>query len=290
MSLREPGQVPPNADMPDRGRPPATAEQLALVSAQGWPALETQRLGGWLLQAADGFTGRANSVVPAADPGMPLDQALGHVQAFYARSGLPARIQVVVGSPLEDALRSRGWEVLASGKEAYATSEVRVAPLGELLARVDGAPDADVRLTTTLDDAWLAVYGRTTTPAAARHVLAGAEQVALARIDHPAGRTADEALADRPGSTRLVGIGRGVVTGPWLGISAVEVVPSMRRRGLALAIMAALGRWARDRGATWVYLQVGTSNRAARRLYDRLGFRTDHEYRYYVPPFDATTP
>lgn len=242
-----------------------------MVSAQGWPAVHTERLGGWLLQAADGFTGRANSVVPLGSPGAPLDQALAMVQDFYEARGLPPRIQVVVGSALEASLRSRGWEVLASGKEAYASAEVQVAPLATMLDRLAGTPEADVRLTTDLDETWLELYGRTTTQAAVRHVLGGPPgQATLARV-----------VVDGQG---VVGIGRGVVTPPWLGVAAVEVTASMRRRGLARAIMARLGNWALDRGAAWVYLQVGSDNAAARSLYGRLGFTVDHAYRYYTPP------
>ncbi|WP_020580261.1 GNAT family N-acetyltransferase [Actinopolymorpha alba] len=254
---------------PDAGQP-ATGLDLALVAARGWPALTTERLGGWLLQAADGFTNRCNSVVPAGEPGVPLDQALELVRDFYAGHGLPALIQVVGGTPLEAELRARGWSVRGSGKDNATAAKLRVAPLREFLARA-GTPAVDVEVTSELDADWLALYGRTTTPAAARHVLASPEQVALARIGMEVG-------------LGLAGIGRGVVTGSWLGIAAIEVAPPHRRRGFARAVMSALGQWGRDRGASWAYLQVGSGNTAALALYDRLGFRTDHEYRYYTPP------
>jgi N-acetylglutamate synthase len=256
---------------------PESGTPLALVSARGWPALVTERLGGWLLQAADGFTGRANSVIPLGDPGRPLADALAYVQDFYARAGLPARIQVMVGSPMEDQLRDRGWVLVTSGKEAYSTSEVQVARLEEMMARLDDTVAVDVHLDNQVDDAWLALYGRTTTPAAARHVLASPERLALARVELPPGTATVRA---RP---VLAGIGRGVVTGPWLGVSAVETAPSFRRRGIARAIMARIGRWGREQGASWVYLQVGSDNTAAKALYERLGFDIDHHYRYYAP-------
>lgn len=252
-------RVPP----PPAPRPPDTKEGLALVSAAGMPAVETQTLGDWLLQAADGFTGRANSVVPAGDPGVPLADALATVRAFYAERGLPPLIQTVVGSSLEDSLASAGWVVRPSGKTPTSLVDVKVARLSDL--SLPAAPS--VELESSLDDEWLALYGRSASPAA-RHVLTGGGQapVALARLGNP-----------------LQAIGRGVVTGPWLGIGAVEVAPDARRRGYGLAIMAALLEWGRQRGARWSYLQVGTDNEAAQALYERLGYRTDHQYRYYTP-------
>src|SRR6185437_16169690 len=65
--------------------PAAPRDVLALeeVAALGWPAPETRRLGRWLLRAAEGWTGRGNSVLPLGDPGLPLDDALAEVTAWY---------------------------------------------------------------------------------------------------------------------------------------------------------------------------------------------------------------
>nr|WP_238341713.1 GNAT family N-acetyltransferase [Actinopolymorpha rutila] len=278
---RRPRRGPANAQPAEPAEPaedaPESGAALALVAARGWPATVTERLGGWLLQEAGGFTGRANSVVPAGDPGCPLDDALRRVAGFYAAAGLPPRIQVVVGTPLEGELLARGWQPRASGKRGFDTTDVRVAPLADVLSRT-GAPAVEVTLGGEPDQAWLDLYGRS--GPAARKVLGGGHHVALARLTASmAGETND------PGETGqdLVGIGRGVVTGRWLGVSAVEVVPAYRRRGLARAVMAALGTWGRDLGADWAYLQVSADNTDALRLYDRLGFRLDHQYRYYGP-------
>ena len=51
--------------------------------------------------------------------------------------------------------------------------------------------------------------------------------------------------------------------------------------------MSRLGHWGCDQGSTWIYLQVGSDNTPALRMYERLGFRTDHQYRYYTPSSPA---
>lgn len=221
--------------------------------------------------------------------------------------GCAAWIQAIVGSPLEEELRRRGWRIQASGKVTFDTTDVRVAPLADLLARA-GEPSVPITLGRDLDDAWLAMYGRSGRHDTARQVITGPEHVALARVTaaaadsargsvaapaggsvatHGAGSVAGHvasSVASRAPAKELVGIARGVVTDTWLGIGAVEVAVARRRQGLARAIMTGLGRWGRDRGATWVYLQVGEDNAAAIALYDRLGFRLDHQYRYYSTP------
>ena len=49
---------------------------LERVAAAHWRGTEEEWLGDWLLRAASGFTGRANSALPLGDPGLPLDDAL----------------------------------------------------------------------------------------------------------------------------------------------------------------------------------------------------------------------
>jgi hypothetical protein len=58
-------------------------DHLERAAAQHWQAPETQRLGEWLLRAAQGFTGRANSALPLGDPGMPLPEAVAAVTDWY---------------------------------------------------------------------------------------------------------------------------------------------------------------------------------------------------------------
>lgn len=69
----------------------------------------------------------------------------------------------------------------------------------------------------------------------------------------------------------------------WLGFRSVEVDPDRRRQGLALRVMAALTGWGAEQGATTAYLHVLADNAPALALYERLGFRTHHTYRYLTP-------
>lgn len=46
------------------------------------------------MRAADGFTNRANCVVPLGAPGVGDDEALGFVHDWFAARGLPAQLSV----------------------------------------------------------------------------------------------------------------------------------------------------------------------------------------------------
>ena len=55
-------------------------------------------------------------------------------------------------------------------------------------------------------------------------------------------------------------------------VATVCVLSERRRRGIGRALIAALAVVARRKGATEMTLEVGEKNRAARRLYEGLGF------------------
>ena len=268
--------VPPRpARRPARDATPRIdADMLQRVCDQGWPARTVQRLGDWLLREAAGFTGRANSVLPVGDPGVPLDQALAVVQDFYTRHGLPVLVQAVLGAPIEQRLLAAGWQVARHDEGAL----VQVASVARALGFARSVPGRagpgapEVALLDAPSEDWMAVYGRTSDVPAdvVAGVLAGPPVSAFAAIG-----------ADQPGGP--VAIGRGVVTDEWLGLAAVEVVPSRRREGLAARVVDRLLEWGAARGAESAYLQTMPGNAAALGLYRPYGFVTHHRYRYLAP-------
>jgi GNAT superfamily N-acetyltransferase len=151
------------------------------------------------------------------------------------------------------------------------------AELGHVLRAADArVGSGEVSLDASPDDGWLSTYGRAegAPTAAARGVLAG----------HPAA-----VFASVRDDGRTVAIARAAVDARWAGLSAVEVVPEARRRGLATQVTAAVLRWAGTRGARQVYLQAGIPNDPAVTLYRSLGFTVHHDYRYASRPVSPAT-
>ena len=261
--------VPPRpAARRRRSGPLIDADALQRVCDQGWPARTRQRLGDWVLREAAGFTGRANSALPVGDPGLPLDDALEVVQAFYDDHDLPALVQAVLGARVEQRLLDAGWQV-ARHQEGVL---VQVASMSHPGPTSRPAPGPEVELLEAPTEEWMSVYGRTADVPAdvVAGVLAGAPVTAFAAVE-----------SERPGGP--VAIGRGVVTDGWLGLSAVEVVPSRRREGLARRVVDALLDWSAGHGAEGAYLQTLPGNSAALTLYAPYGFVTHHRYRYLAP-------
>ena len=253
--------------------------ELERVAARHWRGTQEQWLGGWLLRAAEGFTGRANSALPLGDPGLPLDGALDAVTSWYRDRGLPPMIAVPVpldadspGRELDRSLSGRGWTT-RPGAAFVMVAELSddAQPIRDHPSR-ELPPGATFQVDTEPDRAWLARYhyrGQDRQPAVTRDVLTSAPVQAFASI-----RAGDAVLA----------IARLSLADGWAGITAVEVDPAVRRAGLGTTLTGAVCAEAARRGVSRVFLQVETSNTAAIALYERCGFRYSHRYHYRVAP------
>jgi N-acetylglutamate synthase len=251
-----------------------TIVELERVAARHWRGTDEEWLGGWLLRAADGFTGRANSALPLGDPGMPLDNALAAVTRWYRARGLPPMIAVPLslggdpaGHGLDNHLSERSWPTRPGPALVMVADLAALPPAGNL-------PDgARLRVDDDPDDAWLATYhyrGQHQQPPILRTVLMSAPDQAF--------------ISFRARGGEVLGIGRLSIADGWAGITAVEVTPASRRAGLGRALTLAICAEAAARGAGHVFLQVETENVAARTLYERCGFGYSHRYHYRVSP------
>lgn len=264
VDLRTVTSWKPVPDRPVRRRRAVSVdpEELTRITSRGWPATESVPLGEWELRSASRFTGRANSVATTGSPGVPFEEALERVVAFYAERSAPTLAQVVVGSENDRRLAEAGWSPMDG---YHGGAVVQVADLQRSYA-----PHPEARTSPTADDEWLSQYGRVDDPAAARAVMEGPATVGFVSIGAP-----------------VVAIGRVVVTGEWAGLSAVEVRPDSRRQGLGRRIVETSLAWAVEHGADKAYLQTMRSNGAALALYAPYGFVDHHDYVYRQAPVTA---
>jgi ribosomal protein S18 acetylase RimI-like enzyme len=250
-----------------------TITELERMAAAHWRGTEEEWLGDWLLRAAGGFTGRANSALPLGDPGLPLEAALAAVTRWYRARALPPMIAVptpiAADSPapgLDRELSRRGWA--ARPGPAF----VMLADLPLPASAAEFPAGRDIQVSREPDDAWAARYhyrGQDYLPPVARQVLTSADEQSFVSI--------------RDGQTVLA-IARLSVVGGWAGLTAVEVHPGHRRQGLGVAVTAAAGQEAARGGASRLFLQVEVDNAPAQALYAGLGFRLSHRYHYRVAP------
>jgi GNAT superfamily N-acetyltransferase len=271
-------EVPP---APSRRGAPHLApsmDDLQRVMVEGWAPTERAALGGWILRAAGGFTGRANSVVPLGDPGLPLAEAVLAAERWYAERQLRPQFCVygpegftVGDDPLGTLLTGRGYTDV--NRSVVMTASVQAL---QSAARTTGAPavdgvDVTIHAEATPSPAWWAASDerRRSHRGTAEAIMAGSP---------------DQVFLSLALGGQVVAIARVAFARAWAGVFGVHVAPGSRRLGLATALMGAAAAQARARGIVSTYLQVEATNEAARGLYRRLGCATHHEYVYLAAP------
>ena len=255
----------PAAPADRRRSGPAPTSWSSSPCPAGWPW--PSRSGEWTLRAGGGFTGRANSLPRRRRPRRAASRRpRGRVVAHAAAHGIDPLASVVDGSEPEEPRCGRsGWV------DAYVPTDVLAVRLADLLgtAPPDPRPQGAPRPRGGWSDAYRESRPNDADPGLVRLVLAG----------HPPGAFGSTGDPGRP-----IAIGRGHLSGAWLGCAALWTRPEHRRQGLATAVLGRLGHWAARHGARYAYLQVAAENADAHAAYARLGFRHHHSYRYLAPP------
>ncbi|MFY0679139.1 MAG: GNAT family N-acetyltransferase [Thalassovita sp.] len=220
-----------------------------------WPAAECQTIGPWMIRnGQDGgqrvSAATALGAVTAADitSAEHAMQSLGQPRLFQIRAGDEA---------LDQQLDARGYVVvdpvnlwlapvadLATDRPPPVTSFSIWPPL---------AIQREIWLTGGIGPGRLAVMDRAE----------GAKVAILGRVD------------DSPAGTAFVAIHDGTAM-----LHALEVLPKLRRKGLALWILRQAAFWALENGAQHFSVLCTKANEPANALYSKLGMSFAGEYHY----------
>lgn len=256
------------------------------AKAEAFPGLANEWFGGWLARAGDGITERSNSAVPlgpeAAVQPVPVDA----IREFYAHHNLPPQLLIPdrIGRTAEHLKGHAGPDIIVMFRELSEAEDFGEPGTLPRLQSQHGATPADGQaetingtftITEEASAEWLSLYNFRGEPLPP-HAL----ELLTARIEGTLG------FASLHVDGQLVAVSRGTVTRggrrTMLGFSAVEVVPSFRRRGLATYMCQQLLRWGWEQGADCAYLDVLRTNDAGRALYHSLGFTEHHRVRSLV--------
>lgn len=244
--------------MPTRER----ISELEEISSHGWPAREVEYIGGWELRANDGVTRRANSVLPLGDPKKNLDEAIDAVQLFYSKRLIEPRFQMTEAS----VPRNLDGRLVERGYTTDMTVRVQTIAISRL-ATIKASHS--IEISSQLTPEWLSTY------AAVRQYDEKSIEVRKGIFERISER---RAFAMARISDSSVGVGLGVVEQGWMGLFAIETMPTHRRLGIATSVIQYLGKWGKENGARTAYLQVEAKNEAALALYEKIGFKDMYRY------------
>lgn len=254
------------------------------ISLNAWPSHKVELYDGWLIRFSYNYTHRTNCVNLVSASTLPLEEKIAFCEKEYKNAHTPAIFKI---SPFE----AESFDALLHGYgyEIQHTTDVLTMPLTdfkpypsigaeyEFYQRNSGLPsfvtypnNVLVQLCDTITDDWITNLFRlngTTNPTHLRIVpsmfKAIPKQTIAARIEIDG---------------RMVASGLGILDRKHIGLYAIYVEASCRRKYFGRAICSTIISEAIKLGATHAYLQVVAHNDGARKMYETLGFKYLYTY------------
>lgn len=238
----------------------ALRAELAGLDASAPP--QQADIDGWLIRLSPGKAKRSRCINALRQGTLPLDELLARCQRAYDAAGLPLAVRVTPWSQpadLDARLAAKGWG-------AFDAADVMV------LATI--TPDSAPAALQPLDAAAYAALVGELRGSSDTAIAAHAERIATAPVTYQG-----FALNDAGGA--LLACGQMVVDGDLVGL--YDIASAQPRQGHGERLCRALLALAHAQGARQAYLQVGSDNAVAQRLYARLGFVFVYRYHYRSP-------
>lgn len=254
------------------------------ISLNAWPSHKIELYDGWLIRFSHNYTYRTNSVEQVGHSSIPVDEKITYCEKVYENYHTPANFKI---NPLLDPSFDRMLE--ERGYEIRHVTEVMTMPIEhfipyrqisaeyEYYGRNSGLPsfieypdNILVQLRDRITDDWIASLFRlngTTNPTLRRIVPSMFKAIPKETI---------VAFIEIDG--RTVASGLGILDRGHVGLYAIYVDASCRRKHFARSICSAILSEAKKKGAAHAYLQVVADNAAAKSLYQSLGFEDFYTY------------
>ena len=253
------------------------------ISLNAWPSYRSELYDGWIIRYSHNYTHRTNSVEQVGHSSIPVEEKIAFCENAYRHHGTPAifKINPLTDPSFEKLLEDRGYTVehvtevmtadladvniMDGAVEEYEFS----SPLG-LPSSVRFPGDVAVLVRSDFTGDWingLLHLNGTCNPTLRRIVpsmyMAIPKKVIVCSIEIDG---------------RMVASGLGICDREYIGVYAIYVSPSCRRRNYARAICSTLLMEGAKQGASKAYLQVVQGNEHAKKLYYDLGFKDFYTY------------
>lgn len=236
--------------------------RLEEISMNSWPSLKSEIYDGWVLRYSNGYTKRANSVIPLYQSSLPVIEKIELCKEKYLSVKLPLIFKITeLNRDLEDVLDNYNFKKVD-------ISIVRMININNIQHQIDN----DIIISNKLNDEWTDAYFQFSNLQEKEKQLTSIEM--LNRI---------------PGSLitcllkknkKVLGVGLGIINSNYIGLFDIIVGEHYRRKGYGKDIVLSLLAEAKCRKINTAYLQVVENNIAANSLYEKIGFKDVYRYWY----------
>ena len=249
-------EIKPLPDLAGKGAPLSQRIiELEKLSDLTWPAQEIVEYGKWRLRISDGFSMRANSVLPIGEPPIDLASAVDEITNIYRENKLKPTfsIPLPIFDELDRYLEQNGWNIKID-------ANFLVRDIGAIEASSD--PQFSIEILDYPSREWLEINSDQPLEKIMRRYPARYGAIKIGE--------------------QVIAVGRIATLGGWSIVTRLFVNPSFRGKGVAKILMNNLLSAAVSDGATKVSLQVDNENGAALALYQSMGFTVHHKFVYRI--------
>ena len=249
-------EIKPLPDLAGKGAPLSQRIiELEKLSDLTWPAQEIVEYGKWRLRISDGFSMRANSVLPVGEPPIDLASAVDEVIGIYRENKLKPTfsIPLPIFDELDRYLEDHGWNIKID-------ANFLIRDIGEI--EVSSDPQFSIEILDYPSKSWLEVNSDQPLEKIMRRYPARYGAIKIGE--------------------QIIAVGRIATFGSWSIVTRLFVNSSYRGKGVARILMNNLLAAASEDGATKVALQVDNENGAALALYQSMVFATHHKFVYRI--------
>lgn len=258
------------------------------ISLNAWPSHKIELYDGWLIRFSHNYTHRTNSVTQVGSSLLPIEEKISYCENIYKNYHTPSifKISPLIDPEFDTLLEQRGYEIQHTTENMtmdFSTFQPYepIAAEYEYYGRNSGLPsflvyqeDIIVQLRDRITDEWLHSLFRlngTTNPTLRRIVPSMFKAIPKETI-----------VASIEIDGHMVASGLGIMDRGHVGLYAIYVDVSCRRKGFGRAICSAILSEAQKKHAEHAYLQVVKGNVHAKHLYQSLGFQDLYTYWFRV--------
>ena len=249
-------EIKPLPDLAGKGAPLSQRIiELEKLSDLTWPAQEIVEYGKWRLRISDGFSMRANSVLPIGEPPIDLASAVDEITHIYREKKLKPTfsIPLPIFDELDRYLEQHGWNIKID-------ANFLIRDIGAI--EVSSDPQFSIEILDHPSKGWLEINSDQSLEKIMRRYPARYGAVKIGE--------------------QVIAVGRIATLGSWSIVTRLFVNPSFRGKGVAKILMNNLLAAASEDGTTKVALQVDNENGAALALYQSMGFTVHHKFVYRI--------
>ncbi len=262
---------------------PSDIKYMEEISLNAWPSHMSELYDGWLIRYSHNYTYRTNSVEQVGASTIPVLQKIAFCENAYRHHGTPVHFKInpLVDPSFDKLLEDRGYVVkhVTEVMTADLSKTHLMKPTAEehefenrlgMPSCIRYGDDLAVIIQHQITDEWIngvLHLNGTCEPVLRRIVPSMYKSIPKKTI-----------VCSIEIDGKMVASGLGICDREYIGVYAIYVSPSCRRRHYARAICSTLLLEGSRQGASKAYLQVVKGNKQAKDLYEDLGYEDYYTY------------